>query len=205
MPEKSQETKSKREAILAAASTLFATQGYEKTTIAEIALAADVAVGTVYLYFRNKHEIYTNASLDFGARITAVFSDPAVLSLPLREIPRAVLEATFRVCRENKDFMSLFHVTAQSPEEIQLHRHVDERIVQAVHLLLKQAVERGELAPFNTEMFAKLLNLLVGAVLHQCFALEGGAQEKLYIECTSEFIERLLFGPSLKDGKQRDY
>jgi len=52
VPEKiAEETRPKRDAILDAARTLFAKQGYEETTIADIARAAGVAVGTVYLSF----------------------------------------------------------------------------------------------------------------------------------------------------------
>src|SRR5713226_3108148 len=68
MPGRSkEETRPKREAILDAARTLFVQKGYEETTIAEIAQAAGVAVRTVYLYFRNKHEILTGAALHLEA------------------------------------------------------------------------------------------------------------------------------------------
>jgi len=43
--------------ILTAAERLFCDQGYAKTRIQEIATSAEVAVGTVYLYFRNKEDL----------------------------------------------------------------------------------------------------------------------------------------------------
>ena len=43
--------------ILAAAERLFCYQGYAKTKIQEVATEAEVAVGTVYLYFRNKEDL----------------------------------------------------------------------------------------------------------------------------------------------------
>ena len=43
--------------ILAAAEHLFCDQGYAKTKIQEVATEAEVAVGTVYLYFRNKEDL----------------------------------------------------------------------------------------------------------------------------------------------------
>jgi AcrR family transcriptional regulator len=43
--------------ILAAAERLFCHQGYAKTKIQEVATEAEVAVGTVYLYFRNKEDL----------------------------------------------------------------------------------------------------------------------------------------------------
>ena len=47
----------KRELILRAATSVFATNGYFNSKVADIARAADVADGTVYLYFKSKEEI----------------------------------------------------------------------------------------------------------------------------------------------------
>src|SRR5918999_109165 len=47
----------KREAILRAATCVFARNGYFNSKVADIASAAGVADGTVYLYFKSKEEI----------------------------------------------------------------------------------------------------------------------------------------------------
>ncbi|HKP35432.1 MAG TPA: helix-turn-helix domain-containing protein, partial [Pyrinomonadaceae bacterium] len=47
----------KRSAILRAATRVFARNGYFNSKVADIARAADVADGTVYLYFKSKEEI----------------------------------------------------------------------------------------------------------------------------------------------------
>ena len=47
----------KREAILRAAITVFAHNGYFNSKVADIAREAGVADGTVYLYFKNKEDI----------------------------------------------------------------------------------------------------------------------------------------------------
>src|SRR5947207_4054599 len=47
----------KREAILRAATRVFARNGYFNSKVADIAHAAKVADGTVYLYFKSKEEI----------------------------------------------------------------------------------------------------------------------------------------------------
>ena len=59
MPRKSTRngTANKREAILRAATRVFARNGYFSSKVADIARAADVADGTVYLYFKSKEEI----------------------------------------------------------------------------------------------------------------------------------------------------
>lgn len=50
-------TAGKREAILRAATRVFARNGYFNSKVADIAREADVADGTVYLYFKSKEEI----------------------------------------------------------------------------------------------------------------------------------------------------
>jgi AcrR family transcriptional regulator len=47
----------RQQRITTAASALFAAQGYAKTTMQEIADSADLAVGTLYNYFRAKPEL----------------------------------------------------------------------------------------------------------------------------------------------------
>jgi AcrR family transcriptional regulator len=44
--------------ILKAAEHVFATKGYHKAAISDIAQEAQYAVGTIYLYFKNKQELY---------------------------------------------------------------------------------------------------------------------------------------------------
>src|ERR1700686_3515086 len=59
MPRKSSRNGStgKRESILRAATRVFARNGYFNSKVADIAHAAKVADGTVYLYFKSKEEI----------------------------------------------------------------------------------------------------------------------------------------------------
>src|SRR5215217_4081999 len=61
----------KREAILRAATSVFAEKGFFNSKVADIAKAAGVADGTVYLYFKNKddvlHSIFDRAMDEFIA------------------------------------------------------------------------------------------------------------------------------------------
>lgn len=60
-PEPDGKQRAKRARILASATELFVRFGYRKTSIDEVARAAGVAKGTVYLYYRNKAELVLHA------------------------------------------------------------------------------------------------------------------------------------------------
>lgn len=198
MPEATRdETRDKRQAILRAARELFANQGYDDTTIAAVAQAAGVAVGTVYLYFGSKHDILVDVCLALNEDIARVIQSPEILALPLRQAPRAIIEATFRSSRENMRFMTYYQVEAQSPEETRRLLEGKQRIANALDAYFQWLIAEGQLPPFDTAAYAELLNDLVSATLQQCFAFERGERETFYREGVIEFIERLFFGPPL--------
>lgn len=73
----------KREAILRAATKVFAGKGYFNSKVADIAAEAGIADGTVYLYFKSKdeilHSIFDRAMADFigeGRRELALIDGP---------------------------------------------------------------------------------------------------------------------------------
>lgn len=73
----------KREAILSAATKVFAGKGYFNSKVADIAAEAGIADGTVYLYFKSKdeilHSIFDRAMAEFigeGRRELAEIVEP---------------------------------------------------------------------------------------------------------------------------------
>ena len=86
----------KREAILRAAITVFAHNGYFNAKVADIAREAGVADGTVYLYFKSKEEILhsifdrsVDEAVAEAKKQLATLSDPRA---KLRQIARLHLE-----------------------------------------------------------------------------------------------------------------
>jgi AcrR family transcriptional regulator len=187
----------KRQAILGAARELFTERGYEETTIAEIARAAGVAVGTVYLYFANKREIQLELCLALNGEIAQVILSPATATLELRKVPRAIIEAVFRKSRENMRFMWAYQIEPQTPTEVERIAAAKRQISDALNLFFQGIVAQGAFAPFPTEVYAVLLDNLVGYTLARCFAFEHGEREEFYREGLIELIERLFFGPPL--------
>jgi len=64
--------KAKTRTILRAAAQVFAERGYQAATIDDIAEYAGIAKGTVYLYFRSKHELFLGVCYDYIAAIERI-------------------------------------------------------------------------------------------------------------------------------------
>jgi len=62
----------KRERILRAAIEVFAKKGFYATRVSEIAKAAEVADGTIYLYFKNKDDVLISIFEDRITKLIAV-------------------------------------------------------------------------------------------------------------------------------------
>lgn len=72
----------KRESILRAATRVFARNGYFNSKVADIAREAEVADGTVYLYFKSKEEILHSI---FDQNMTEAISSGRVLIEKLQD------------------------------------------------------------------------------------------------------------------------
>lgn len=63
------EREQRYQTILKAAEALFAADGYHKTSMEKIADAAEVSVGTVYFYFKNKEDLIVQLMDEIGFQL----------------------------------------------------------------------------------------------------------------------------------------
>lgn len=60
---KEREKERRRQQIIVAAKRVFSDKGFNKATMEDIAREAELSPGTLYLYFKNKEELYASLSL----------------------------------------------------------------------------------------------------------------------------------------------
>jgi len=70
---KTREFERRGQDILAAALSLFKSDGWEGVTVEQIALQAGVGKGTIYKHFASKDEIYARLAMDFQRQVLQCF------------------------------------------------------------------------------------------------------------------------------------
>jgi len=93
----------KRERLVAAACRVLHEQGVERTTLADIALTADVPVGNVYYYFKTKDQLVEAAIKAHGSNLEAMLS-----ALDRRRTPQARLKGLIRAWTDERELAASY-------------------------------------------------------------------------------------------------
>lgn len=166
MPRKSTRNGSagKRELILRAATRVFARNGYFNSKVADIARAADVADGTVYLYFKSKEEILHSIfdqnmadAIASGRRLIKALEDPRE---KLRRIARLHLERL----GADRDLAVVFQVELRGSTKF-MEEFSAAGFAEYLDLLRKIIEEGQRSSVFRKDLNAKVVaKVLFGAL-----------------------------------------
>jgi AcrR family transcriptional regulator len=97
------ENDARAERIMTAAAQVFARRGVENATMEMIAREAKVAVGTIYLHFASRDEVYLNLRADRSERLGAGYREVRAQGLePLDEI-RTLAQVYIEYLHESAD------------------------------------------------------------------------------------------------------
>ena len=143
--------------LLAAARKIFAQRGYHDTSIAEITELADVGVGTFYLHFRDKDDMF-NTLLDDGFRelreeVTADMQEGELLLSRL-------VKTVFRHAYQRRD---LFQIALTARGQGVRARQAESNLADGLLRVLETVQPGDALADFDLALLARLLS---GILLH---------------------------------------
>lgn len=182
----------RREEILDAARTVFGQRGFRGTTIADIAEAAGIALGTIYLYFPSKEDVF--AALN--QRLQKIISDAvsqATEGGTLEETTRERVANVFAACGGNRDLVRLV-VLNTDPESA-----VTRRLREADHDRSKPmirgiaaSVEAGVIRAGDPAIMTNLIIGLVSIAVYQAFVLTDGTDADKYRDACAEMIVAYL-------------
>lgn len=172
--------------ILGAAHELFVAKGYGRTTLAEIAVEAGVAVETIYATFRNKstllrHVWYLSSRGDEEdvrllerPEIRAVLAEPDLATRLARHA--VVVSAVFR--RITPLLTALQGAAASEAAAAAMLAEWDERRLDACATYAKAAAATGQLAVSEAECREVLAATMDGALWQRLVAECGWTDER---------------------------
>ena len=100
----------KRERILKAATQVFAQHGFYKSKISEIARRADVADGTIYLYFKNKDDLLISLFEDEMSKIIQNMKDEVNRVEGVENKIRKFIEVHLELIASNKELAEVLQI-----------------------------------------------------------------------------------------------
>jgi len=139
-----------KEKIIRNAQAIFANRGFFRATVEDIAQATGVAKGTVYLYFKDKQELYT-ATIDahFG-RVLSILSEIEARKVPATDKMHEIAVQFAKYMNTLKATYMLYsfeNITVTGKALKHMHLIIGARIVAMTDIIsriVKQGIEKGE-------------------------------------------------------------
>jgi TetR/AcrR family transcriptional regulator, fatty acid metabolism regulator protein len=132
----------KRDAILRAATKVFAQNGYFQSQVADVAKVAGVAAGTVYLYFKGKDDllvsIFERSMSEVLAEGRAALEGTADPAQRLRQLAHMHLGRLGR----DRDLAVVFQVELR--QSVKFMERFSESFLQDYFKLIRQAIADGQ-------------------------------------------------------------
>ncbi|MBC8193250.1 MAG: TetR/AcrR family transcriptional regulator [Candidatus Marinimicrobia bacterium] len=131
--------------ILQTAEQIFARQGYHTTTMETVAEECGWSKGTLYLYFKNKEDLFFSILLEKMDRFSATLLADLKSSKDIEGKIFALIDAQFRFFTENKHYFQLL-ITEQGKVMHTSNSGLREELIQKQHSQIdqiSQALEKG--------------------------------------------------------------
>ena len=186
----------KKERIIEAAISLFARYGIRKTTIDEIARNAQVGKGTIYLYFKNKEDIFASTLRQVTTEMIEALQEAVENGTSVTAQLKSLILTRFRTGEEK---FKLFNIPEETRMEVvgytkmhpNLFKEIKTYMVKERALIasiLQAGVDRGELEIENIPLIAVAISNALQTVDH-AWDFEG---EDIAIEYKTELMVKLF-------------
>ncbi|WP_340103156.1 TetR/AcrR family transcriptional regulator [Rhodohalobacter sp. 8-1] len=144
---KNQERKERKEKILSAAIELIEKQGFEDTTMDEIADYSDISKGTLYLYFKDKAELHQSIKKKALAMIHENFHQILHQDITGAEIVRKMALLFLDFILENTTFNRAMMLFEQSNRDKTTSSDISDDCIALEHelfILMVRALQIGK-------------------------------------------------------------
>ena len=183
---------SKREAIIEAAVKIFAQKGFYNAKVNDVAKAAGVADGTIYLYFKNKDDLLINLFEDkmeyILSRFNASLQD---IKDPLEKLQKFI-QVYFSLIKEDQQLAEVFQVELRQSAKFLKDYH-NQKFLDYLNIIagiVKEGKERGFFRPSLNINVIKLM--IFGAIDEVARQWILGADEKYTLDEAAQQLSRTI-------------
>lgn len=127
---KGREKEQRRRTILKAARKIFFEKGLQGASMDEIAEAAELSKGTLYLYFKSKEDLYVSLLEEGLAILRRMFEEVEARPLPADEALRQIGFTYYQFFKQYPDY---FNILVFADARV-LHSQVSEEVLQGSEL-----------------------------------------------------------------------
>jgi len=186
----------KRDRILKAAIKVFAKNGFYATRVSEIAKAAGVADGTIYLYFKNKDDVLITIFEDGINRLLVILRKVAESDEPFEKRITRIIELQLGLLEDQRDLAEVITVNLRQSSRL-LKQYATPLFMQYIDVIAGVVREGQEDGAFrkdlNPRVVARSLFGALDAILLTWALGEGDtpALRKAAAHCASLFLEGL--------------
>lgn len=158
--------------ILEAARTVFAKKGFNDATVDDVAAAAGVAKGTVYLYYQSKREIYLAALKSGIEQMYAVLQEELKKVATPEEKLRTLISVKLGYFDDNRDFFKIYYSEVGNicihPGAIDSDfKEMYLQQAKVVESILKEGARKNVIRPFRIEQAALAISDVIRGVVTQ--------------------------------------
>jgi len=146
---KEREREARREEIIGAAEKVFFQKGLTQATMDEIAEAAELSKGTLYLYYKSKEDLYLTVSMTGTDILLGKFQEVAASSDHVVKQLMGLLDEYYKFFQSYRHYFRMFYflenrdVHSQvSPEMLDACTRSDQRLWEVVTSVIRKAIDQ---------------------------------------------------------------
>jgi AcrR family transcriptional regulator len=159
--------------IAQAAKTVFAERGYQGATLDEIAHRAGMSKATIYIYYKNKDDLFLQVVEELvHTAITQTAQEAASAKAPLEKLA-GIVRGKILFYEREREFFRIYlnekqglEVAPKDPHK-QALREMYLQGVEATAKVLQEGIEAGVLRPIDSRRLAFYLQEMISTILEQ--------------------------------------
>jgi TetR/AcrR family fatty acid metabolism transcriptional regulator len=191
-------TKQRKQQIFDASLKVFSKRGFDQATIPDIAEEAGVAVGTIYNYYQNKHDLLLSIIKSYidTESLRSLLKQPAQLDAP--SFISFLLNERLSIGFDNSDALQLLMSEIRRDPELR-RQYVEQVVVPTINLLekyMESSITSDTVRSLNIHVIVRaLVGLIIGLSIISSIEGEQGLLRSIpRHELAAEITKLILEG-----------